>query len=88
MVCAGFGMGQCLFAVVVAEGVAWKASEYVNVVNQQLANLPLTAAGDKLTLVRDCDPKGFNTTLGRAAELANGIPVAPLPCRSPNPLPP
>ena len=87
MVCAGYGMGQCLFAVVVADGVAWQATEYVRVVNQQLAQLPLTPTGDKLTLVRDNDPKGFDTNLGRAAELANAIPVNALPCRSPNLMP-
>jgi hypothetical protein len=87
MVCAGFGMGQCLFAVVVADGVAWQAAEYVRVVNQQLAQLPLTPTGDKLTLVRDRDPKGFDTIAGRGAEDLNAIPVAPLPCRSPNLMP-
>jgi hypothetical protein len=83
MVCAGFGLGQCLFAVHVANGVAWQASEYVNVVNEQLALLPLDPNGHKLTVIRDRDPKGFHTGLGHQAELHHAVQVVELPCRTP-----
>ena len=87
MVCAGFGMGQCLFAVHVAQGVAWQATEYVNVVNQQLALLPLDPTGQKLTVIRDRDPKGFHTGLGKQAEQHHAVPVLEIPCRTPGLMP-
>ena len=78
-VCAGFGNGQCLFAVVVSEDIRWSAAEYVRVVEGTLTKLPVG-----LTLVRDNDPKGYQSGKGMKAERDAGVVVLRLPKRSPN----
>ena len=35
-------------------------------------------------IIRDNDPKGYNSILGRKVEWGNAIPVVPLPKRSPD----
>jgi hypothetical protein len=69
-----------LFAVAVAETRGWCAAEYVSIVEEQLSKANLQT----LFVIRDNDPKGYDTTRGRAAEEACTVTALALPKRSPN----
>ena len=57
----------------------WCAAEYIEVVETHLLWLE-----GQYIIIRDNDPKGYNSILGRKVEWGNAIPVVPLPKRSPD----
>ena len=78
-ICACFGGGRCLFAVEVSVEQGWCAAEYCKVVEKELHAVALQSK----IIIRDNDPKGYNTKKGVRAEMDCGVPVLPLPKRSP-----
>jgi len=77
-ICACFGGGRCLFAVEVSVERGWCAAEYCKVAENELYALE-----SKYVIIRDNDPKGYSSQKGVRAEMDNGVPVVPLPKRSP-----
>ncbi len=90
---AGFGNGECKFAVEVCKADAkgnapnWCANEYCKVVGREIRQA-FSDDPELQVLWRDQDPTGYATKKGRKAEADAGITVAEVPHRRPglNPL--